>query len=171
MFGVLIALPLIVVAVALLIIARRLRRRSGLPSGQVIYSDVGVWQRNEHALFSPTYGITGKPDYLVRVGDDIVPVEVKSSPAPARPWPSHVLQLAAYCLLVEEALGARVAQGIIQYADKQFVVDYTPTLKAELLRVVGEMRRALREGDAHRSHDEPSRCTRCGAREACDERL
>ncbi|WP_169237318.1 CRISPR-associated protein Cas4 [Candidatus Roseilinea sp. NK_OTU-006] len=171
MSGVPIAFALILVAIALLVIARRLRLRSGLPAGRVIYSDIGAWQRNERVLLSPTYGIAGKPDYLVRAGNDIVPVEVKSSPAPARPWPSHVLQLAAYCLLVEEALDARVTQGIIQYADKRFIVDYTPALKAELLRVVGEMRCALREGDAHRSHDEPSRCARCGARTACDERL
>ncbi|MCS6847155.1 MAG: CRISPR-associated protein Cas4 [Anaerolineae bacterium] len=171
MSGVLIAFALILIAIALLAIARRLRQRSGLPAGRVIYSDVGAWQRNERALFSPIYGITGKPDYLVREGDAITPVEVKSSPAPARPWPGHVLQLAAYCLLVEEALGARVRRGIIQYADKRFVVDYTPALKAELLRVVDEMRLALREGDAHRDHADPGRCARCGVREACDERL
>lgn len=171
MLGVLIAFALIVIAIALLVIARRLRLRSGLPAGQVIYSDAGAWQRNERALFSPAYGIAGKPDYLVRSGDAITPVEVKSSSAPARPWPGHVLQLAAYCLLVEEALGARVTQGIIQYADRRFVVEYTPALKAELLRAVDEMRAALDAGDAHRSHDDPGRCARCGVREACDERL
>lgn len=171
MSGVLIAFALILIAIALLAIARRLRLRSGLPAGQVIYSDTGAWQHNERVLFSPTYGITGKPDYLVRAGDAITPVEVKSSPAPAQPWPGHVLQLAAYCLLVEEALGARVRRGIIQYADKRFVVDYTPALRAELLRVVDEMRLALREGDVHRDHADPGRCARCGVREVCDERL
>lgn len=171
MSGLLVALALIVGAIALLIIAHWLRRRSGLPAGRVIYSDVGTWQRNERTLFSPTHGIVGRPDYLVRTGDTITPVEVKSSPAPAQPWPGHILQLAAYCLLVEEALGVRVRQGIIQYADKRFVVDYTPGLKTELLRTADEMRRALDQGDAHRNHADRGRCIRCGVRDACDERL
>lgn len=171
MSGVLLALALLVIAVALMIAARRLRLRSGLPAGRVIYSDAGAWQRNERALYSPTHGISGKPDYLVRAGDTVTPVELKSSPAPPQPWPGHVLQLAAYCLLVEEALGARVTQGIIQYADQRFVVEYTPALKAELLRIVGEMRTALDAGDAHRNHADRRRCARCGVREACDERL
>ncbi len=167
----LIVLALIALAVALIAIARRLRAQSGLPEGRVIYNDTGAWQRNEQSLYSPTYRIIGKPDYLVREGDAIVPVEVKSSPAPTQPWAGHILQLAAYCLLVEEVFEARVAYGIIQYADKRFAVDYTPELKSELLSTVNAMRQALEAGDAHRSHHDAGRCARCGVREACNEKL
>lgn len=166
-----IALALVVLAVLLVLCARWLQRRSGLPTGQVIYADTGAWQRNERSLFSPTYRLAGKPDYLVRQGDAIVPVEVKSSRAPAQPWAGHVLQLAAYCLLVEETLGARVTHGILRYADKQFVISYTPELKSALLRVLDDMRAALAAGDAHRDHNDAGRCARCGLREGCDERL
>lgn len=82
----------------------------------------------------------------MRRGDEITPVEVKSGRAPRRPWDSHVLQLAAYCLLVEEALGARVTQGILCYSDKQFVIPYTPALKSALLNTLTEMRNALSAG-------------------------
>jgi len=102
------ALALLLLAVLLWLAARWLRRHSGLPAGQVIYSDTGAWRRNDRTLFAPAYQLIGKPDYLVRRGDEITPVEVKSGRAPRRPWEGHVLQLAAYCLLVEEALGARV---------------------------------------------------------------
>jgi CRISPR-associated exonuclease Cas4 len=168
---VLIALTLIVLALLLFVLSRRLRKQTGLPQGRVIYSDAGAWQRNDRSLFSAQHQLAGKPDYLVRTAKGIVPVEVKSSPAPPQPRPGHVLQLAAYCLLVEEQLGEHVPHGIIQYTDRQFAIDYTPALRAELLRVMDEMRVALADGNAHRSHADPRRCAACGVRDACEERL
>ena len=53
-------------------------------------------------LYASGANLAGKPDYLVRRWRYVLPVEVKSGPAPAEPYRSHVLQLAAYCLLVEE---------------------------------------------------------------------
>lgn len=166
-----VALALIVVALLLFVLSRWLRRQTGLPHGRVIYSDAGAWQRNDQSLFSAQHQLVGKPDYLVRTDQGIVPVEVKSSRAPAQPRPGHVLQLAAYCLLVEEALGERAPHGIIQYADRQFAVDYTPALRSKLFSVMDEMRAALADGDAHRNHADARRCAACGVREACDERL
>jgi len=165
------ALALFLLAVALWVVARWLRARSGLPAGQVIYSDTSAWQPNHQTLAAPAYYLVGKPDYLVRQGDEIIPVEVKSGRAPAQPWDSHVLQLAAYCLLVEEALGARVTRGILHYSDRQFTIPYTPALRSALLAVLSEMRRSLSAGDAHRNHASVKRCARCGVRQSCDERL
>lgn len=165
------AFTVLFIALLLWLMSLRLRKASGLPAGRVIYSDAGAWQRNEQALFSRQHQLAGKPDYLVQTPQGIVPVEVKSGAAPAQPREGHVLQLVAYCLLVEEQIGQRVPHGIIQYADKQFAIDYTPALKAELLRVMGEMRDAQAHGDACRNHNEPRKCSACGLRDACDERL
>ncbi len=165
------AVTVLFIALLLWLVSRGLRKGSGLPAGRVIYSDAGAWQRNEQALFSRAHQLAGKPDYLVQTAQGIVPVEVKSGAAPARPREGHVLQLAAYCLLVEEQLDARVPHGIIQYADKQFAIEYTPALKAELLRVMDEMRAARAAGNAQRDHNEPHKCAACGLRDACDERL
>ena len=77
----------------LLWLARRGRARSGLPQGRVVYTDTGGWGRPERPLFSSQFSLTGKPDYLVTEGNSVIPIEVKSSPAPAQPYPSHVLQL------------------------------------------------------------------------------
>lgn len=167
----LIALALLTLSLALFWLARRLRRQSGLPPGRVIYSDVGAWQRNDRLLFSARHRLAGKPDYLVRTDAGIVPVEVKSGAAPAQPYPGHVLQLAAYCLLVEEAFDERVPHGIICYRDGQFTVAYTPALRAALLRALADMRAALAAGDAHRNHTDARRCAGCGVRHACDEAL
>lgn len=181
-FFVLLALGLL-----LLWLARRGRARSGLPQGRVVYSDTGGWGRLERPLFSRQFLLTGKPDYLVADGADVIPVEVKSSRAPAlrrslpragargsgqaQPYPSHILQLAAYCLLVEECYRRRPPYGIIQYADRAFEVDYTPKLEDELLATLEDMRAYLAAGNAPRSHDEPHRCRACGYRQHCEQRL
>jgi CRISPR-associated exonuclease Cas4 len=149
----------------------RARRETGLPVGRVIYVDTGAWDRCERPLFSNRHRLTGRPDYLVRQRDGIVPVEVKSGSAPEQPYRAHVLQLAAYCLLVEEREGRSPAYGILKYQDRAFEVDYTPALRSELLDSLTAMQRALGSRDVHRDHDEPARCQGCGFREQCDQRL
>jgi CRISPR-associated exonuclease Cas4 len=166
------ALFLLLVGIAAILWSRRAKRAAGLPAGQVIYADTSRWQRAERPLFSREHQLTGKPDYLVRGNRAIVPVEVKSSRTPADgPREGHLLQLAAYCLLVEETEGVRPTFGIIKYADEAFRVDNTPELDRALLATLDAMRRDLARGQAQRSHADPARCRRCGVRAACDERL
>jgi CRISPR-associated exonuclease Cas4 len=152
-------------------LARRSRARTGLPAGQVAYADTDGKQRPERTLFSPSLGLTGKPDYIIDAGHDIVPVEVKSRSAPRRPYASHLLQLAAYCRLTEEAYGHRPPYGLIKYADHSFSVDYDPELEERLLRTLHHMRKHLASGEAPRNHDDRYRCSACGHRDHCLQRL
>jgi CRISPR-associated exonuclease Cas4 len=162
---------LLIVGLALLWLAQRGQVRSGLPQGRVVYSDTGGWGRLERPLFSREFSLTGKPDYLVADGDDLIPVEVKSGRAPAQPYPSHVLQLAAYCLLVEECYQRRPPRGIVKYANRAFEVDYTPELEETLLETLDRMHADLADGCAARNHDDTRRCRVCGHREQCGQRL
>jgi CRISPR-associated exonuclease Cas4 len=163
---------LLVIGVIAIVWSRRVRKATGLPTGRVIYADTSRWRRTERPLFSRRYQLAGKPDYLVREGRTIIPVEVKSSRAPADgSRASHVLQLAAYCLLVEETEGVRPAYGIVKYADRAFRVDNTPTLRRSLIETLDAMQRDLARGKSRRSHTDPARCRRCGVRAECDERL
>jgi len=164
-------LLLLLVGAVLLWLARRLRARSGLPAGRVVAADVGTWRRLDRPLFSRRYGLTGRPDYVVADGADLIPVEVKSARAPARPYASHVLQLAAYCLLVAETSGRRPPYGILRYADQTFQIPYTRELEEQLLEVLEAMREDLAAGDAPRRHQDPRRCAACGYREVCEEAL
>jgi CRISPR-associated exonuclease Cas4 len=165
------ALALVFLAILVIVLSNWLRRSTGLPQGRVVFSDTGAWRRNEQSLFSKQHRVVGKPDYLIEDHGEFVPVEVKSSPAPNQPRPGHILQLATYCLLVEETYGARPRYGIIQYADKQFAIDYTPELERELLRVIGVMRDDLDKQNAHRNHNDARRCATCGVRDECEERM
>ena len=166
-----VAITLLFLALLIFIASLQLRHKTGLPQGRVVYSDTGAWRRNEQSLFSKQHRVVGKPDYLIEDRGELVPVEVKSSRAPTQPREGHVLQLATYCLLVEETFGKRPRYGIIQYADKQFAIDYTPELERELLGVINQMHADLGANESHRNHKDARRCANCGVRESCDERL
>ncbi len=169
-----ISLVLIFLALAILLLfrSRRLHKRTGMPVGQVVYTDTGTWHPNIESLYSRELRLAGRPDYLVRQADGaIIPVEVKSSRAPQEPWEGHILQLAAYCLLVEEMFGVRPEYGILQYKDHAFAIDYTAELEADLIDLLVEMRAAQIAGDVNRDHNDWRRCARCGLNHKCLQRL
>lgn len=167
----LLVLLLFVVGLALLLWSERSRRSTGLPAGRLISTDMGDWGPVEGPLYDRHLALTGKPDYLVESGEDLVPVEVKSTPAPPAPYDSHVMQLAAYCLLVESHYGRRPPYGILHYADRTFAIDYTEELEFELLGVLDQMRLLERKRSVDRSHEQPARCAGCGYRGLCEQRL
>jgi CRISPR-associated exonuclease Cas4 len=177
---------LVVVALVSYLAARRASRESGLPGGQILYSDTGYpagrispieqnrhGDKQERPLISRAYGLIGKPDYLVETDEGIIPIEVKSTKCPpnGRAYDSHVMQLAAYCLLVEEAVGANVPYGIIKYSDCEIELDYTPELRDELMELLEEIREARSAADVHRSHNDARKCAGCSMRQSCDESL
>ncbi len=147
------------------------RRETGLPPGRVTYVDTGAWGRCERPLFSNRHRLTGRPDYLVRTGRTVIPVEVKLGAAPSQPYRSHILQLAAYCLLVEDQEGRPPPHGIIKYDDHAFEVDYGQGVRTELLAILDSLRRDLSARDVERDHNEPGRCQGCGYRDRCEQRL
>ncbi|HZT61040.1 MAG TPA: CRISPR-associated protein Cas4 [Pyrinomonadaceae bacterium] len=166
--------------------ASRESKRSGLPAGALLYNDAskpvgrvapaeigkeGV--RQEKPLVSEALELVGRPDYLIEADGGVVPVEVKSAACPSdgRPRDSHLAQLAAYCLLVEDVLGARVPFGVIKYRDRDVRVEYTDELKDWALALIEEMREATAEDEVHRSHEDPRRCAGCSLRDVCTESL
>lgn len=166
------SLALVFLAMALLWKARHWQEQSGLPDGEVIYTDSGAWHTNTESLYAAELRLAGKPDYLVEQRDGlIIPVEVKSALAPQEPWPGHVLQLMAYCLLVDRSYGVRPTHGILQYQDRAFAIDYTFTLEQDLLQALDDMRCDQQASYVDRDHQDGRRCRACGFREMCSERL
>lgn len=163
-------LGLILLAIYFLWQSNRQRKATGLPGGRVIYTDTRGWNKLEKPLFYAPLNLTGKPDYLIEKNGQIIPVEVKSGRAPDAPYDSHIYQLAAYCLLVEKTYAKRPPYGVIHYEGKDFAVDYTRELEESLLALLAEMKRDGAKKEVHRSHEQVSRCKRCGFRDVCDER-
>ena len=167
----LLVLALLITGVALLLLSRRSRAATGLPTGRIVYSDTGGWQPVASPLLSRRYGLVGKPDYVVEERGEWTPVEVKPTRRATTPYLSDVLQLAAYCLLIEDVWGRAPRRGLLRYSEQTFAVDYTPDLRATLLATLDEMRTQARARDVARDHTEAGRCRACGVRAACDERL
>lgn len=164
-------LGFIAAALILLTAAALIRRRSGLPWGRVISEDVTRGRTLDRPLFAHAYGLTGRPDYLIERGGHSIPVELKPSRRAQRPYESDLMQLAAYCLLVEATTGRAPPYGLLRYAETTFRMPYTPAVRAELLAILDAMRTVLEEDEAERSHDEPRRCAGCGLAQICDETL
>jgi CRISPR-associated exonuclease Cas4 len=170
------ALICLILGVVLLAAATLKQRKAGLPGGRIIYTDTRAWGPVEKPLYDAGLGLTGKPDYLIEKGKHLIPVEVKSSRVPEIPYDSHIYQVAAYCLLVERTLGKRPPYGIIHYADRtgasrSFAIDYTARLETEVLDLIAEIRSHERSKQISRSHEEKNRCSRCGYKSICEERL
>jgi CRISPR-associated exonuclease Cas4 len=145
-------------------------RRSGRPRGRAVYQD-----RAEEAspmLRARTLRLRGRPDLLIAEGGTIIPVEIKTGRTPREPYHGHVLQLLAYCLLVEEHHGVRPPYGLIRYPEREFRIAYDDRRERELRALVATVaREKARAAEQHRSHAAPPRCAACGFRAHCDERL
>jgi CRISPR-associated exonuclease Cas4 len=159
-------LPLLLLALGLLLLllAFRLRRRSGLPAGAVLASDAG--SRPGMLLRSTRYGLHGRPDYLLRRHGQVIPVELKPSHDYA--YPPAVMQLMAYCLLVEEHYG-RPSHGLLILRDGAHEIVYSDARRAELLAVLDELRAA--PAVPPRNHAQPGRCRGCAFAPVCTESL
>lgn len=183
---VLLALAAAVASVA----AARESKRAGLPAGALLYSDTGRpvgrlggtevgrdGRKQEKPLVSETLELVGRPDYLIEAEGGVVPVEVKSTNCPpnGRPYDSHLAQFAAYCLLVEDVLGASVPYGLVKYRDREVRVEYTGEMREQALALIEEMKAdmdASADGEEiHRSHDDARRCGGCSLRDVCTESL
>lgn len=143
-----------------------------MPKGEIVYEDASGLAREP--LFSKRHGLSGKPDYLLKDRDgSLIPVEVKSGYAPrgGQPYDSHLLQLAAYFLLIEDVLRRPTRYGLIRYRDRDLRVANTDELREDLLDAIAQMRMLLAHGDAHRDHNQKRRCAACSMAHACDERL
>jgi CRISPR-associated exonuclease Cas4 len=120
-------------------------------------------------LRSTTYRISGRPDELRRLPDGrLVPIEFKSRPSPRNGPPrSHRIQVAAYCLLVEETAGRAPPYGVLRYGDGgEARVRWDADARDELL----DLRRALDRPYDGRATPSVARCAHCAWRESCDAR-
>lgn len=168
------AFLLALLGVAFLLWGRRQQRAIGMPLGRIAYRDTGAERAVTQPLISRRYGLIGKPDYLVETMHagrrTLLPVEVKSQRQPPTPHEHHVLQLAAYCLILEDLHGASPPYGVLRYADGAFTVPYTPELRRAVIDAASQIRAGRTARDMPRSHQVQVRCQRCGYQGACGER-
>jgi CRISPR-associated exonuclease Cas4 len=110
-------------------------RSFGILKNETIYSDTE--ENPGEILVAKTVPLRGKPDYLIKDGKYIIPVEYKSGKTPSSPYLNHTMQLMAYCLLVEETYGIRPPGGYIRYPQNEFKIAYTSEAETSLRQVIG----------------------------------
>ena len=128
----LVLLLLVVVAVYALLgrWSRSERAQVGLRSGTIETTDDSA--EPAPTLRSRRYGLVGRPDQLIRVGNALIPVEQK--PTARRLQQSHILQVAAQCLLVQEVYRIRPPYGIVVLAGgSRHQVEFSPVLERRRL--------------------------------------
>jgi len=128
-------------------------------------------EKKSKLLKSEKYKLRGKPDIILEKEGNPIPVEVKTGRVPEGPFFSHILQIAAYCLLVEEDMGKKPPYGLIRYGDTEFDIEYDEDLKKLLLEKLKNMREYIKNQDVHRNHDREGKCKNCSRRKICEESL
>jgi CRISPR-associated exonuclease Cas4 len=100
------------------------------------------------------------------VGQAYVPVEQK--PTARRLYPSHLVQVAAQCMLVQEVYGVRPPFGVVVLQGGQSErVAFTPQLERRVLETMRSMRRILTIGEAPGPNWMDPKCPNCGYRDVC----
>ncbi|MFW6144987.1 MAG: CRISPR-associated protein Cas4, partial [Candidatus Natronoplasma sp.] len=145
------------------------RKDLNVEKGDIEYVD--ALEKKSKLLRSEEYKIRGRPDYILEKDGDLIPVEVKTGRVPQGPFFSHILQIAAYCLLIEEDLGKKPPYGLIRYGETEFDIDYDESLRDLLIEKVNDMRDHLAGEEVHRNHHREGKCANCSRREICPESL
>lgn len=129
-------------------------------------SSRGEWV-NEVYLESQTLGLKGKIDVLDLETDQVIPVERKRSES-GDYYRSDELQLAGYCMLLEEHLGEPVRQGAIYLyeTDQRMHIPITESHR-ETVREQVETIQSLSVDSIPPLTDNPSKCEACSARAYC----
>jgi len=150
-------------------VSMTLRASHGIPSGEIEYSD----KIRAPSYFSEKYMLSGKPDYVIKKGEDFIPVEMKTGRVPRGPFFSHIIQVVAYCMLIEENHGKQPPHGILEYADHiQHPIEYDEKGKQLVFEKLNEMHEML-EGKKkpYRNHNRKGKCRNCSRRAPCPEKL
>ena len=143
---------------------KQIRSKYNIVEGKIKYSDL---YKPAEVLFSEKLRLVGKPDYIVKINNAFIPVEVKKGNH-LPPFQSHIIQLIAYCYLVEEKYKTKVPYGILAYENYQIKIPYSEDKKEELLEVIKIMKT---QKNFKRNHEQINKCLACGFNYACKNKL
>lgn len=134
---------------------------------EIAYSD----SSGADLLVDKEIGLRGRPDQIVIVDGDFIPMEQKTGKIPTHPHLSHKLQLLAYIHLVKIQTGHQPPFGVLRYGDDIHKVDWNSGHQDLLMQHLTEIQHLMVEGGAKRNHERPGKCRNCSRRRACPEAL
>ena len=137
---------------------------------QVVYADSE--DAKEALLVDKESGLRGRPNQIVIIDQEFIPVEQKSGRPPKFPHDSHKFQVLSYLKLVESSTGHAPSYGVINYGnEKVFKVLWNNENRQHLESQIKEIQQAMVSGEVHRNHDRIGKCKNCSRAHACPERL
>ena len=89
-----------------------------------------------------------------------------------RVWMDHKYQLTAYALLIDEIFGVCVKCGFVNYIPEELIIklEITPTMKTHVKRVLGHIKRIIREETLPPVRVAKQKCTGgCGHKQICQQ--
>ena len=117
-------------------------------------------------------GLRGRPDQIVIVDGEFIPMEQKTGRVPDKPHKSHQMQLLAYLHLVETTTGRKPPYGVIKYGNENIhQIFWNEEHYNLLMNMTKEIQRIMVEGGAKRNHERIGKCQNCSRRYACDSSL
>ncbi len=138
-------------------------------SDEVSYSDD---EETAQLLIDPETGLRGRPDQIVIIDSQFIPVEQKTGKVPKRPHDSHRIQALAYARLVETTTGRAPPYALLRYGpDNLHQLVWDDEAKKELDERIHQVQTVMALGGAKRNHERPGKCQNCSRRHACSERL
>ena len=146
------------------------REKAGLDEGtELLYSDD---DKSSDLLIDNESGLRGRPDQIVIIDGEFIPVEQKTGKVPKKPHQSHRLQLLAYISLVETSTTKSPPYGVLRYGNEDIhQVYWDEHAKQHLRESIIEVQRLMVEGGAQRNHEREGKCRSCSRRYACSDSL
>ncbi|HEU5374210.1 MAG TPA: CRISPR-associated protein Cas4 [Ktedonobacteraceae bacterium] len=142
------------------------KRVLGLPEGELVYEDA---DGEGEPLSSSEYPLVGKPDYVVQLPDGRpVPIELKLNVHDATaPYSNHQVQLAAYCLILEDYFPQAPTHGLLRYADREFTIEYTPAMRKKVIRLLTQMAQCSQQEPPPLARQRVAKCRACAFQPVC----
>jgi len=136
---------------------------------KIAYSDddstTGLLKNDEN-------GLRGRPDQIVIIDGEFIPVEQKTGKVPHKPHESHVIQVLAYASLVEATTGVSPPYGLLRYGPEQLhSIVWDSDAKTKLNQAIKSVQKVMAEGGAIRNHEREGKCRNCSRRYACPDSL
>ena len=146
------------------------RNRAGLEEGtDIVYSDD---DKSSGLLQDKKTGLRGRPDQIIIIDGEFIPVEQKTGRVPKKPHQSHRLQLLAYISLVETNTKKAPPYGVLKYGEEDAHQVFWDEHAKELLHTtIKEVQKLMVEGGAKRNHKREGKCRNCSRRHACEQSL
>ena len=138
-------------------------------STKINYSDDS---KDSSVLSDKEIGLRGRPDQIVVIDGNFIPVEQKTGRIPSEPHLSHKIQLLAYIHLIESSTGTAPPYGVLRYGnDVAFPIVWDDFNRNLLMEHLKEIQRLTVEDDAKRNHEQIGKCRNCSRKHVCTDSL